>query len=230
MAVIRFELDLSPLDDPLYGLGGPSGPAFILDTSLLDGTDILDGSQFLIVGTASSSLGGLNASASGTVIVVFVTGVATANLGSLVATATTKTKKSATASANLGGLVASATTKTAKSGIAAANFGGLVASATTKTGKFAIASSDLGGLVAIADATDEPPAPPPEPTPSGGRRVYSTSPRKKIEPLPQVQIPVIQPKRRYAVASAILGGATCTATSSITFSILDDDAEVLLLV
>jgi hypothetical protein len=207
MAVIRFELDLSPLDDPLYGLGGPSGRSFILDSSQLDGTDVLDGSLFLVLGTASSSLGGVNASASGTVIVVFVTGVATANLG---------------------GLVASATTKTAKSAIAVANFGGLVASATTKTSKFAIATSDLGGLVAIANATDEPPAP--EPTPSGGRRVYSTYPRKKIEPLPQVEIPVIQPKRRYAVASAILNGATCTATSSITFSILDDDAEILLLV
>ncbi len=207
MAVIRFELDLSQLDDALYGLGGPSGRSFILDSSQLDGTDILDGSLFLVVGTASSSLGGLNASASGTVIVVFVTGVATANLG---------------------GLVASATTKTAKSAIASANLGGLVASATTKTGKFAIATSDLGGLVAIADATERPPTP--EPTPSGGRRVYSTSPRKKIEPLPQVEIPVIQPKRRYAVASAILNGASCTATSSIIFSILDDDAEILLLV
>ena len=210
MAVIRFELDLSPLDDALYGLGGPSGRSFILDSSQLDGTDVLDGSPFLVLGTASSSLGGLDASASGTVIVVTVTGVATANLG---------------------GLVASATTKTTKSAIAVANFGGLIASATTKTSKFATASSDLGGLVATATATNEPPAPPPpEPTTSGGRRVYSTSPRKKIEPLPQFEIPVIQPKRRYAVASTILGGMTCTATSLITFSISDDDAEVLLLV
>jgi hypothetical protein len=211
MAVIRFELDLSELDDAAYGLGGPSGPAFILDTSLLDGTDVLDGSPFLILGTASSSLGGLNASADGTVIVVTVTGVATANLG---------------------GLVASATTKTAKSAIAVANLHGLIASATTKTSKFAIATSDLGGLTASASAVVTPPGPgpEPEPTPSGGRRVYSTSPRKKIEPLPQVEIPVIQPKRRYAVASTMLGGATCTATSSITFSILDDDAEILLLV
>ena len=208
MAVIRFELDLSPLDDALYGLGGPSGRSFILDSSQLDGTDVLNGSPFLVVGAASSSLGGHNASASGTVTVVTVTGVATANLG---------------------GLTASATTKTAKSAIAVANFGGLVASATTKTGKFAIASSDLGALVATAtETTPTPPAP--EPTPSGGRRVYSTTPRKKIEPLPQVEIPVIQPKRRYAVASATLGGITCTATSLITFSILDDDAEVLLLV
>lgn len=205
MAVIRFELDLSPLDDALYGLGGFS-PPFILDTSQLDGNGLLDGVEFLTVATGAATLGGLNASASGTVTVVTVTGVATANLG---------------------GLVATATTKTAKSGIAVANFGGLVASATTKTGKFAIASSDLGALVATA--TETTPAPP-EPTPSGGRRVYSTSPRKKIEPLPVIEIPVIQPKRRYAVASATLDGITCTATSSITFSILDDDAEVLLLV
>ena len=210
MAVVRFELDLSPLDDALYGLGGPSGHPFILDTSQLDGAEVLDGSLFLVLGTASSSLGGLDASADGTVIVVTVTGVATADLG---------------------GLVASATTKTAKSAIAVANFGGLVASATTKTGKFAIASSDLGALVATATASDEPPPPPPEPTPSGGRRVYSTSPRKKIEPLPIVEIPIIQPKRyRSAIASTILGGMTCTATSLIAFSILDDDAEVLLLV
>ena len=203
MAVQRFLLDTSQLDDTAYGLDGFS-PPFILDTSQLDGNGLLDGAEFLTVATGAATLGGL------------------------VATATTKTTKSATASANLGGLVATATTKTAKSAIAVANFGGLIASATTKTGKFAIASSDLGSLVATA--TGGSPAPPPEPTPSGGRRVYSTTPRKKIEPLPVIEIPVIQPKRRYAVASTMLGGMTCTATSSITFSILDDDAEVLLLI
>ena len=206
MAVIRFELDLSQLDDAAYGLSGPSFRSIILDSSQLDSTDVFGGSPFLVVGTASSSLGGLNASASGTVTVVTVTGVATANLG---------------------GLVASATTKTAKSGIAVANFNGLTASATTKTSKFPIGSADLGALVATA--TETTPAPP-EPTPSGGRRVYSTTPRKKIEPLSVIEIPVIQPKRRYAVASTILGGMTCTSISSITFSILNDDAEVLLLV
>ena len=209
MAVQRFLLDTSQLDDTAFGLGGPSGRSFILDSSQLDGTDVLDGSPFLTVATGASTLGGLVASADGTVIVVTVTGVATANLG---------------------GLVASATTKTTKSGIAVANFGGLVASATTKTSKFAIASSDLGALVATANGTVIPPAPPaPEPNPSGGRQ-YAAPRRKKIEPLPIVEIPIIQPKRRYAVASATLSGITCTATSSITFSILDDDAEVLLLV
>jgi hypothetical protein len=103
----------------------------------------------------------------------------------------------------------------------------LDATAIAQSEGFPIFTATLGGLVATATAGD---IPIPEPTPSGGRRVYSTTPRKKIEPLPIVEIPVIQPKRRYAVASATLGGITCTATSSITFSILDDDAEVLLLV
>ena len=207
MAVIRFELDLSPLDDALYGLGGPSGPAFILDTSLLDGTDVLDGSPFLVLGTASSSLGGLVASASGTVVVT-VTGVATANLGGLVASATTKTKKSA---------------------IATANLGGLVASATTKTSKFSIASSDLGGLTASATAVVIPPSAPP--SPNGGRRNYPPTRRKKIEPFEPNYEPVpITPKVRYAVCSAVLGSVKSQATASITFSILDDDAEILLMV
>ena len=207
MAVIRFELDLSPLDDALYGLGGPSGRAFILDTSLLDGTDVLDGSPFLVLGTASSSLGGLVASASGTVVVT-VTGVATANLGGLVASATTKTKKSA---------------------IATANLGGLVASATTKTSKFSIATADLGGLTASATAVVIPPSAPP--SPNGGRRNYPPTRRKKIEPFEPNYEPVpITPKVRYAVCSAVLGSVKSEATGSITFSILDDDAEILLMV
>ena len=225
MAVQRFVLDTSTLNDAAFGLDGPS--AFILNQSTLDGSDALDGGQFLTVATGSASLGGLVASANG---VVTKSAIASATLGGLVASATTKTTKSSIASANLQGLVASATTKTTKSAIASANLHGLVASATTKTGKFAIGSADLGGLVAVATGTVIPPTPPePEPTPSGGRQ-YAAPRRKKIEPLPVVEIPVIRPKRRYAVCSASLGGMNARGESTITFSILDDDAEVLLLV
>jgi hypothetical protein len=155
--------------------------------------------------------------------------VASAPLGALDASAQAKAKKSATASADLGGLDASATTKVSKTVIASADLGGLDASATTKVAKSAIASADLGGLVATADATDTPPEPTPEPIPSGGRQ-YAAPRRKKIEPLPEVKIPVIQPKRRYAVASTTLNGMQAQAVGTITFSILDDDAEVLLLI
>ena len=225
MAVQRFVLDTSTLNDAAFGLDGPS--AFILNQSTLDGSDALDGGQFLTVATGSASLGGLVAEVSE--VTITVNADASAILGGLVASATTKTTKSAIASANLQGLVASATTKTTKSAIASANLHGLVASATTKTGKFAIASADLGGLVAVATGTVIPPEPTPEPTPSGGRQ-YAAPRRKKIEPEPVVEIPVIRPKRRYAVCSASLGGMNARGESTITFSILDDDAEVLLLV
>ena len=224
MAVIRFELDLSPLDDALYGLGGPSGRSFILDTSQLDGTDVLDGSLFLVLGTASSSLGGLDANASATVTQF---AVLSAPLGGLDANVSATVTQFAVLSAPLGGLDANASATVVQFAVLSAPLGGLDATAIAQAEGFPVFTATLGGLVATATAGD---IPVPEPTPSGGRRVYSTYPRKKIEPLPQVEIPVIQPKRRYAVASAILGGATCTATSSITFSILDDDAEILLLV
>jgi len=225
MAVIRFKLDLSQLDDTAYGLDGPSGRSFILDSSQLDGAEVLNGSPFLTTATASSSLGGLDANASATVTQF---AVLSAPLGGLDANVSATVTQFAVLSAPLGGLDANASATVTEFAILSAPLGGLNAVASAIVTEFAVLSAPLGGLVATANAA--PPAPPPEPTPSGGRRVYSTTPRKKIEPLPQVEIPVIQPKRRYAVASATLGGITCTATSSITFSILDDDAEVLLLV
>ena len=224
MAVIRFKLDLSQLDDTAYGLDGPSGRSFILDSSQLDGAEVLNGSPFLTTATASSSLGGLDANASATVTQF---AVLSAPLGGLDANVSATVTQFAVLSAPLGGLDANASATVVQFAVLSAPLGGLDATAIAQAEGFPVFTATLGGLVATATAGD---IPVPEPTPSGGRRVYSTSPRKKIEPLPQVEIPVIQPKRRYAVASAMLGGATCTATSSITFSILDDDAEILLLV
>jgi len=225
MAVKRFLLDTSTLNDAAFGLDGFS-PPFILDTSVLDGNGLLDGAEFLTTATGTSTLGALSATATSSVT-HFAS--ASADLGGLDASAQAKAKKSATATANLGALDASATTKVAKSAIATADLGALNASATTKVAKSAIATADLGGLVAIADATDTPPEPTPEPTPVGGRQ-YAAPRRKKIEPLPVVEIPVIRPKKRYAVCSASLGGINTQAQARITFSILDDDAEVLLMV
>jgi hypothetical protein len=227
MAVKRFLLDTSELNDATYGLDGFS-PPFILDTSVLDGNGLLDGAEFLTTATGTATLGGLSATATATVA-HFVT--ASAELGELVAeVAQVIVTTEATGEAQLGGLVALATATVVLPATASANLGGLVASAVTAVEQDAVATANLGGLVATADATDTPPEPEPEPKPSGGRRVYSTTPRKKIEPLPEVEIPVIEPKRRYAVVSTSLNGMQAQATSTITFSILDDDAEVMLLV
>jgi hypothetical protein len=155
---------------------------------------------------------------------------ASADLGELIAeVAEVIVTTEATAESQLGGLASSATATVVLPATASADLGGLAASAITAVEQNAVASADLGGLVATADATDTPPVPTPEPTPVGGRQ-YAAPRRKKIEPLPEVEIPVIQPKRRYAVASTTLNGMQAQAVGTITFSILDDDAEVLLLV
>ena len=226
MAVIRFTLDgPSTLDDIAFGLGG--GAAFILDTSLLDGDSVLDGGEFLTTATGTATLGALFATATLTVT-HFAT--ASAELGELIAeVAEVIVTTQATAEAQLGGLTSSATATVVLPATASADLGGLVSSAITSVEQNAVATANLGGLVATADATDTPPDPTPEPIPSGGRQ-YAAPRRKKIEPLPEVEIPVIRPKRRYAVCSATLGGMTAQAEAIITFSILDDDAEVLLLV
>jgi hypothetical protein len=249
MAVKRFVLDTSTLNDSTTGLDG--GLAFILDTSTLNGTRVLDGAEFLTTATGTATLGAMSATAIASVahfvtasaelgelvaevaqVIVTTDATGEAELGGLVATATATVVLPATASATLGGLVSSATATVALPATASANLGGLAASAITAVEQNAVATATLGGLVATADATDTPPEPEPTPKPSGGRRVYSTTPRKKIEPIiePVVEIPVIQPKRRYAVVSTSLNGMQAEATSTITFSILEDDAEVLLLV
>jgi hypothetical protein len=246
MAVRRFLLDTSELNDATYGLDG--GLAFILDTSTLDGTRVLDGAEFLTTATGTATLGALSATATSTVthfatasaelgelvaevaqIIVTTEATGEAQLGGLVATATATVVLPATASADLGGLVASATATVALPATASADLGGLAASAVTAVEQNAIATASLGGLVATVDSIPTPPEPEPTPGPSGGRRVYSTTPRKKIEPLPPVEIPVIEPKRRYAVTTTSLGGMMSQASAEIAFSILEDDAELLLM-
>ena len=250
MAVKRFLLDTSQLNDATYGLDG--GLAFILDSSTLDSTRVLDGAEFLTTASGTATLGALSATATSSVthfatasaslgelvaevaeVVVTTDATGEAQLGALVSSATATVVLPATASAQLGGLASSATATIALPATATADLGGLVATAVTAVEQEAVATAILGGLVATVDSIPTPPAPEPTPAPSGGRRIYSTTPRKKIEPLvelPQVEIPVIQPKKRYAVSSTVLGGMTSQATAEIAFSILDDDAEVLLLI
>ena len=185
MAVQRFVLDSTILNNAGFGLGG--GAAFILDSSTLDSSKVLDGGQFLTVATGSSALGGLANAVTATVI---------------------------------------------KVAVASASLGGLDASATTKVGKNVIAQAGLGGLDVSATAQASPPAPPPVDD-GVGYQPY-TQPRPKPRPKPkEIPIQINEPKKPRlvsAVGSSMLGGSVIAATGLITFSILDDDAEVLLLV
>ena len=228
MAVQRFVLDSTTLDNAGFGLDGAS--AFVLDTSTLDGAAVLDGGQFLTVATGSSSLGGLSASASAQATIF---PVLSSSLGGLDASATARATIFPVLSASLGGLDASASAQSTLFPVLSASLGGLDATASASAIIFPVLDAPLDGLVASATATVIPPEPPVIP-PSGSRwwRQPAT-PVKKQELPEQIVVEIPKPRRPVLVsaqAGSRLGGVNVGALGSVTFSIVDDDAEVLLLV
>jgi hypothetical protein len=227
MAVQRFILDSTTLNNAGFGLDG--GSAFILDSSALDSSRVLDGGEFLTVATGASSLGGLGASASAqaTLFPVF-----SSSLGGLNASASAQSQIFPILSAALGGLDASAQATAIIFPVLSSQLGGLDAVATASSEIFPIFDAPLDGLNAVATAQASPPAPPPVDD-GVGYQPY-TQPRPKPRPKPkEIPIQINEPKKPRlvsAVGSSMLGGAVIAATGLITFSILDDDAEVLLLV
>ena len=228
MAVQRFVLDSTTLDNAGFGLAG--GAAFILDTSTLDGAAVLDGGRFLTVATGSSSLGGLSASASAQATIF---PVLSSSLGGLVASATARATIFPVLSSSLGGLNASATARSTLFPVLSSSLGGLDATASASAVIFPVLDAPLDGLVASATATVIPPEPPVIP-PSGSRWwKQPVSPVKKQELPEQIVIEIPKPRRPLLVsaqAGSRLGGVDVGALGSVTFSIVDDDAEVLLLV
>jgi len=227
MAVQRFILDSTTLNNAGFGLDG--GSAFILDSSALDSSRVLDGGEFLTVATGASSLGGLGASASAqaTLFPVF-----SSSLGGLNASASAQSQIFPILSAALGGLDASAQATAIIFPVLSSQLGGLDAVATASSEIFPIFDAPLDGLNAVATAQASPPAPPPVDD-GVGYQPY-TQPRPKPRPKPkEIPIQINEPKKPRlvsAVGSSMLGGSVIAAIGLITFSILDDDAEVLLLV
>ena len=228
MAVQRFVLDSTTLDNAGFGLAG--GAAFILDTSTLDSAAVLDGGQFLTVATGSSSLGGVSASASAQATIF---PVLSSSLGGLAASATARSTIFPVLSAPLDGLNASATARSTLFPVLSASLGGLDATASASAIIFPVLDAPLDGLVASATATVIPPEPPVIP-PSGSRWWRQpASPVKKQELPEQIVVEIPKPRRPVLVsaqAGSRLGGVNVGALGSVTFSIVDDDAEVLLLV
>jgi hypothetical protein len=228
MAVQRFVLDSTTLDNAGFGLDG--GSAFILDTSTLDGAAVLDGGQFLTVATGSSSLGGLSASASAQATIF---PVLTSSLGGLSASASAQSTLFPVLSSSLGGLDALASAQSTLFPVLSASLGGLDATASASSIIFPVLDAPLDGLVATATATVIPPEPPVIP-PSGSRWwKQPAAPVKKQELPEQIVVEIPKPRRPVLVSAravARLGGLDVGALGSVTFSSLDDDAEVLLLV
>lgn len=248
--VTRFYLDQSQLDDANVGLGGPS-PAFVLDTSTLDGNGVLDGTTFTTTATGASSLGWLTASATGTVTPV-VSGVATAQLGELIAEVSgVEITVDADASAALGGLTASAVGAVTIVASASGSLGAATSSATAVVTHPASGEALLGGLTALATGTVIPlgtmtaqlgemtasaigtVTPQPQPDAGGGGEPYRypRPKKKKIQEVVIVEdiVVEVEPNVVEAYLAPIFVGSSASAVGSITFSAEDDDLQVMLM-
>jgi hypothetical protein len=247
MAVERFILDQSQLNDADFGLGGFS-PAFKLDASTLDSIAKLDGFTFTTTVTASASLGGLTA---GAVALVSHVVSAEAVLGGVEASASSSVLNLVSAQAVLGGVVASAhatvthvvnadaalgagvgsaVASVANLVSASASLGGLTSNAVANVAGVVTASALLGGLTSSAQATVDPAPSPPPPQYPGGNPWYR---RPKVERVEEVVEVVVEPLRvplQVFGVGASVGSLSSSAVAEVTWSILEDEAELLLLV
>ena len=230
MAYSRFTLDTSELDDATVGLDGSPFPMQATGTSSLGGVSANASVTITKLASASSSLGGISASATAQSTIF---PVLASSLGGLDATATAQSEIFPILSSSLGGLDATAQASSTLFPVLSSSLGGLSATASASAIIFPVFDAPLDGLVASATATINPPEPPEIP-PSGSRWwKQPAAPVTKHEPLEQIVVQIPKPRRPLlvsAVAVARLGGLDVGALGSITFSTLDDDAEVLLLV
>jgi hypothetical protein len=247
MAVSRFILDQSQLNDADFGLDGFS-PAFKLDTSTLDSIAKLDGFTFTTTVTASAPLGGLTAGAVALVSHVVSAGAvlggvqasasssvlnlvsAQAVLGGVVASADATVAHTVTADAALGAGIASATSQVRVSAVASASLGALSSNAVANVAGVVTASALLGGLTSSAQATVDPAPSPPPPQYPGGNPWYR---RPKVERVEEVVEVVVEPLRvplQVFGVGASVGSLSSSAVAEVTWSILEDEAELLLLV
>ena len=230
MAYSRFTLDTSQLDDATVGLDGSPFPLNATGTSSLGGVSANASATITKLASGSSSLGGISASATAQSTIF---PVLSSSLGGLDGLATARSTLFPVLASSLGGLDASAAASSTLFPVLSSSLGGLDATASASAIIFPVFDAPLDRLVASATATINPPEPPEIP-PSGSRWwKQPAAPVKKQELPEQIVIEIPKPRRPVlvsAVAVARLGGLDVGALGSITFSTLDDDAEVLLLV
>jgi len=126
------------------------------------------------------------------------------------------------ASATLGGLLGSANSLVTHNAVASANLGSLLATARAADTISASANADLGGLESNANTIPQAPSV----AGTGGGVPNFIQPN--FPPLPKPE--VVEVSTVVANASSSLGLVNANAMATITFSILEDDAELLLLI
>jgi hypothetical protein len=229
MARTRFVLDTSQLNDENVGLDGFS-PAFTLNTSTLDGAGKLDGYTFQTNASGSAGLGGVVGLAEADVI-VNIQSIGVAELGGLAGVASVSVSHQAVGSAMLGSVSGSASPVVVHSVSAVAGLGAGVGLATSSVLVRPYADGQLGSMVGSAQATVVPQPTPTPSYPSGGNPWYR-QPKVPVEKVSVVSVEVELPRvpERIVVSGSSVVSLSASATGEVAWSILEDEAELLLLV
>jgi hypothetical protein len=204
---------------------------FTLNTSQLNDVNVgLDGSPFLMNATASAVLGSANNSATSLVSNIVS---AQAVLGGVVASADATVAHTVTADAALGSGVSEASAQVAVGVVASASLGGLASTAVANVAGVVTASALLGELTSSAQATVDPAPSPPPPQYPGGNPWYRRPKVQQVEKVEEVVQVVVEPLRVplqvFGVGSSV-SSLSSSAITEVTWSILEDEAELLLLV
>lgn len=226
-AKTRFVLNTSTLNDFGVGLDGFS-PAFTLDTSTLDGLGKLDGYTFQTNATGSADLGGLVGLAEADVV-VNIQAIGVAELGGVAGVVVAQVTHSASGSTVLGAVSGGVSAIVVHSGVAVAGLGAGVATAVSSVSVRPFGDAVLGSLSGSAQATV---VPQPTPTPSypGGNPWYRR-PKVVVDEVVEV-VPVELPRlpRRVTSSGSLVVSLSSVAVGEVAWSILEDEAELLLLV
>jgi hypothetical protein len=185
-----------------------------------------------VTATAESNLGAITSIAQ-SVVTHFVQGAT--NLGGITAEADTTPTILPLFDAPLGSLNATVTAVVTKLATATATLGELTGSVQATPEVEITATAQLGSLIALAQSS-EPPVPP-IPTPYGSNGyVPIRKKQKKERPTPVIvveitDVPELEPliKTHFAKGSTDLFGISAQAGNRIDFSILADEAEILML-
>ena len=247
MVLDRRALDLSTV-------GGKS-PYNADDLAYDSAVSTYDGT-FTQLARSSASLNGLSASIASTPIVVVSASTA---LGELTSSSISGVSHTASSTASLGSINSTATTISQVLPVLDAPLGDLANSVTATVTHIATAASELGAISATAnslptikpvfmgslgtlDATANATVIPPEPEASyGSNRPYPAPQLRqpKVEPLPQPPTPVIvetpparpvrMPATITATTSSLSPAFSISVQAQVEWSILEDEAELLLL-
>lgn len=228
MAFSRFTLDTSKLNDTYWALDGSPFPMNATGTASLNSLTATATTSTTIQAAGSATLGTLTASSTASVTNQVS---ATANLGALTTQATATVSHQASGSVGLAGVVGVASAVVVRSAVAVAGLGAGVGSATSSVLVRPYADGQLGSMVGSAQATVVPQPTPTPSYPSGGNPWYR-QPKVPVEKVSVVSVEVELPRvpERIVVSGSCVVSLSASATGEVAWSILEDEAELLLLV